>query len=205
MMHLERKASASEVEQLCQLFDRFHKTGKGVRQFLSGHLYAGSLRRGDFLLTSGTRCTHIYVIKSGVLRGFIREGEKDITTWITVENEIVAAISSFILQVPTIENIQALEDCELLAISHEDLEALYLSVPTFNIVGRKITELYYTLAENRSFITRMQKAENKYDLFLRHYGHLANRIPQKYIASFLGIATETLSRVRQKARKGSKT
>ncbi|RYY99467.1 MAG: Crp/Fnr family transcriptional regulator [Chitinophagaceae bacterium] len=199
MIKSEGSATGADIDQLCALFDRFHPTGKLVRQHLARHVELLSVPKGSLLLRSGTLCTHIYFIKSGLLRGFITEGERDITTWFTVEGEIVAAISSFILQKPTIENIQAVEDCTLLAIAYKDLDELYLKYPSFNITGRKIAELYYTLAENRSFIIRLQKAENKYALFLQHYGHLANRVSQKNIASFLGIATETLSRVRRKA------
>jgi CRP-like cAMP-binding protein len=129
---------------------------------------------------------------------FIKEGTKDITTWITVEGEVVSSISSLDKREPALENMQAIEDCELVALTWTDYQDLFTRFPEFNIVARKILQKYYQDAEGRAFIARLTKAENKYLLFMKRYGHLANRIPLKYIASFLGITLETLSRVRKR-------
>ena len=137
-------------------------------------------------------------MKKGTLRGYIEDGEKEITTWISIENEMVTSINSFIFQVPTYENIQALEDCELFGTSFTDLENLYLLYPYYNLVGRKVAEIYYTMAENRAALVRYRSAEKKFEFFLQYYGHLSGRVSLKYIASFLGITLETLSRVRTK-------
>ena len=187
-----------DIQPVIDVLNRFHPLDKGPEQYLKKHMTIFSVKRGKLLLKSGEICNNMYFIKKGVLRGFIKEGQKDITTWITVENEIVAAISSYIFQVPTVENIQAIEDCELFSISFADLENLYKKYPSFNIMGRKIAEIYYTYAENRAFITRLRNAENKYRIFLQLYSHLSNRVSLKYIASFLGMTIETLSRVRKK-------
>jgi CRP-like cAMP-binding protein len=149
-------------------------------------------------LKAGEICDHIYFIKKGAVRGFIRDGAKDITTWITAENEIVSSISSLDMKEPAQENMQAIENCELLALTYSDFQDLYIKFPEFNILARKLLQKYYQDAERRAFIARVTKAEKKYRLFLIRYGHLANRIPLKYIASFLGITLETLSRVRKK-------
>ena len=99
---------------------------------------------------------------------------------------------------PALENMQAIENCELLALTYADYLNLYVKFPEFNIVARKILQKYYQDAEGRAYIARLTKAENKYRAFITSYGHLANRIPLKYIASFLGITLETLSRVRKR-------
>jgi CRP-like cAMP-binding protein len=86
----------------------------------------------------------------------------------------------------------------LIALTWGDYQDLFIKFPEFNIVARKILQKYYQDAEGRAFIARLTNAENKYRLFIAKYGHLANRIPLKYIASFLGITLETLSRVRKR-------
>ncbi|HEX4373728.1 MAG TPA: hypothetical protein VHZ50_10530, partial [Puia sp.] len=117
---------------------------------------------------------------------------------ITAENELVTSISSLESDDPSIENMQAIEACEMFSLSFADLQHLYAQAPEFNIVIRKLLQQYYRDAERRAFIARLTNAENKYKYFLTRYSHLANRIPLKYIASFLGITLETLSRVRKK-------
>jgi CRP-like cAMP-binding protein len=124
--------------------------------------------------------------------------QRDITLWMSAENELVSSIDSLDTQIPAMENIEAIEDCSLLVMTNTQLQRLYELHPEFNIVGRKLLQHYYRDSENRSFIARLTTAEQKYALFLKQYNHLANRVLIKYIASFLGVTLETLSRVRSK-------
>ena len=191
-----RYPNKTELKPLLDLFNALHPIGKRVEIYLQKNIYCCEVKKGDLLVKGGEICDSIYFIRKGVLRGFITEEDKEITTWVTIENEVVATITGFLLQKPTMENIQAIEDCELLAIKWEDLDRLYMKYPSFNIVGRKLTEQYYMYAENRAYITRLHDAEKKYEILMELYAHLLNRIPLKYIASFLGITIETLRRVR---------
>jgi len=111
---------------------------------------------------------------------------------------MVSSILTFEEKGSSIENMQAIEDCEMLALTLIDLQNLYDQFPEFNIVSRKLLQQYYSDAEGRAFIARLTNAETKYKQFLTRYSHFANRIPLTYIASFLGITLETLSRVRRK-------
>jgi len=187
-----------DVSSVIATLDYFHPLSEGIKNYFRKHSFSCSFRKGKLLLKSGQLCDHIYFIKKGAVRGFIKEGTKDITTWITVEGEVVSSISSLDKREPAMENMQAIEDCELLALAWADYQNLFTRFPEFNIVARKILQKYYQDAEGRAFIARLTKAENKYRLFTTRYGHLANRIPLKYIASFLGITLETLSRVRKR-------
>jgi CRP-like cAMP-binding protein len=160
--------------------------------------FSNSLGKGEFLVTAGTMCPNIYLIKKGVLRSYVKEGLKEITTWISREQELVTCITSLGLQQNARENIQALEDCELSGLSLENLQYLYDHFPEANIVGRKILEKYYRDAEERAFIARLMEATSKYKHFIATKSDLLNRVPLKFIASYLGMTLETLSRIRSK-------
>ncbi len=188
----------ADISSVITALDYFHPLSQNIKDYFRKHSYVCSVRKGKLLLKAGDICERIYFIKKGAVRGFIKEGKKDITTWITAENEVVSSISTLDMRAPALENMQAIENCELLALTFADFQNLYIECPEFNIVARKILQKYYQDAEGRAFIARLTKAENKYRLFIKRYGHLANRIPLKYIASFLGITLETLSRVRKK-------
>ena len=192
------KNSPPDISSVISTLDYFYPLSEGMKDYFKKHSYACSFRKGKLLLKAGEICEHIYFIKKGAVRGFIKEGKKDITTWITAENEVVSSISALDVREPAFENMQAIENCELLALTYADFQELYIRFPEFNIVARKVLQKYYQDAEGRAFIVRLTNAENKYQLFISRYGHLANRIPLKYIASFLGITLETLSRVRKK-------
>jgi CRP-like cAMP-binding protein len=194
MKQPEPAAFASLLTVLNQLYS----LSPEAEEYLRDHVTPCTVAKRKLLLKEGMTCEHIYFIVKGALRGFTREGVKDITTWITVENELVSSILSLDEQVKAIENIQALEKCELLSLRLAELETMYERFPECNILARKILQRYYADAEKRAFIARLTKAENKYRYFLMRHQTLSNRIPLKYIASFLGVTLETLSRIRKR-------
>lgn len=197
-MNTKKQPTKEELIPVLQMLNTFHPVGKGIEQHLLKNAYCRNIPKGKYLLRNGEICENIYFVKKGLLRGFIQEEDRETTIWFASENEMVATIRSFLLQIATVENVQAVEDCELLAISFSDLNKLYQKYPSFNIIGRKITEFNYISADNRAYITRLHNAEKKYELFLESYSHLANRLQVTYVASFLGITIETLSRIRTK-------
>jgi CRP-like cAMP-binding protein len=192
---------APDITPLLRTLGYFHPLSPEVETYIKEHIIACPVRKRKLLLKEGASCNYIYFIVKGAVRGFIREGQKDITTWIVIENELVTSIFSLDNRdnrALWIENIQALENCELLALSYDNLDELYSRFPEFNLIARKLLQRYYADAERRAFIARLTKAENKYRHFLLLHQPLANRIPLKYIASYLGMTLETLSRVRKK-------
>ena len=111
---------------------------------------------------------------------------------------MVSSIKGFELQEPCNEHIQVIEDCDLIAMSFDAVQFLYNNHIELNIVGRKLYEQYYRDAEERAYICRISNAVLKYNHFVNTRGHLINRIPLKYIAGYLGMTMETLSRTRSK-------
>ncbi len=166
------------------------------------HSFFCRIPKGKTILKAGEICPYVFIVCKGALRGFVKDGTKDITSWITIDNEMVTSISSFFLQLPSFENIHAIENCELIGLAYEHLEMIYDRFPEMNIVSRKLLEKYYRDAEERAYLSRLSNAADKYNYLLKTKPNLINRIPQKYIASFLGIRIETLSRLRTKLSQG---
>ncbi len=193
-----KNGDSPDISPLVTILNYFYPIGEGIKNYFRKHSYSCFFNKGKLLLKAGDICQHIYFIKKGVVRGFVKESDKDITTWITADNELVTSIYSLDSDEPSQENMQAIEDCEMLALTYADLQNLYVQFPEFNIITRKLLQRYYQDAEGRAYIARLTNAENKYQEFLTRYGHLSNRVPLKYIASFLGITLETLSRVRKR-------
>jgi CRP-like cAMP-binding protein len=183
---------------LSDFIQKVHPVSQDLIKYVDKNSFRYSIGKGKHLVKSGETCNYVYLVLKGVLRGYVKEGGKEITTWITAENEMVTSIRGFYQQIPTIKNIQALENCELIGAHFDDLQYLYDNYMEMNIVGRKLMEQYYTDAEERAFISRLPKATSRYNRFIATNGILANRIQLKYIASYLGITIETLSRIRGK-------
>jgi len=95
-------------------------------------------------------------------------------------------------------NIQTLEDCEVFIITKENKEKLFEKVPKFERVFRLMIEKHLAYTQKRLVNNSIQNAEEKYLDFLNRYPNLSQRIPQHYIASYLGISAEFLSKTRKK-------
>ncbi len=183
---------------LIALLNSMYPLSEPVVKFINDNTFVRRYDKGELLLTAGNVCKYLYFINKGLLRGFIKDNGRDITPWITSENEVATSIYSLDNESPALENIEAIEPCELVLMTTADLQKLYDNYPEFNIVGRKLLQNYYKSAETRAFIVRVSKAEDKYEHFLNIYSHLANRVLLKHMASFLGMTIETLSRVRSR-------
>src|SRR5215831_8910251 len=96
-----------------------------VINYINGHSFPKHASRGDHLLRAGDISRHFYFIQRGVVRGYVKDGSKEITTWICAENEIISSIRALRSLEPSIENIQAIEACELVAVPMDVLYYLY--------------------------------------------------------------------------------
>lgn len=156
------------------------------------------LRKKQFFLNQGDVCRHLVFVNSGCLRSYLldEKGQERIIQ-IAIEDTWISNMTSMMSGEPSLLDIDAIEDSELLVISKDDREKLFEEVPKF--------ESYFRIMHQQSFIEQQKRitsaiihsAIKKYNDFLDRYPKLANRVPQHMVASYLGISPETLSRARK--------
>ena len=156
------------------------------------------VKKGKVLLHEKDICKNLWFLCHGLLRSYHNIGDKEITSRIMYTGHIVISPGSFFTQTPATESIETLADCVLAKLSFNDLQDIYKRFPEFNYHTRLITEQYFYKQEQRLYMLRKHDAAAKYNFFLENYADYLKDIPQKYIASFLNIAPETLSRTRSK-------
>jgi len=183
---------------LISVFNAYHPLNSEIEARINQHTFPISFKKNKFIISPVDRNKFLFLIVKGVVRGYIKDGKTEITTWIATEGEIVGTIRNLWLEGDSEEYLQALEDVELISIPHALSEYLYENYPEANIVGRKMMELYYRSAEERAYLCRISSAEKRYQRFLLSFPGLVNRVSLKHIASFLAIRLETLSRIRAK-------
>ncbi len=154
--------------------------------------------KGQIMLYEGEICKNLWFLADGLLRSFHHIGDKETTSRIMFTNHIVISPGSFFKQAPATETIEALTESVVLTLPYHTLQHIYEKFPEFNYHTRLITEEYFYKQEQRLYMLRKHNAADKYAFFLENYGDYLKEIPQKYIASFLNIAPETLSRTRNK-------
>ena len=156
------------------------------------------IKKGDFLIQANHICKEIVFIKSGVLRSYFTDNDGvETINCITFEGEMMAAFSSFIKQTPTDENIQAIMDTKVEALQKTDLEHLYQTSAEWQKLGRILTEMQYLKLEERIISFQKDDATKRYQLLEKNNSEYIKHIPLHYIASYLGISTRHLTRIRK--------
>ena len=155
-----------------------------------------------FLLQEGEICRFEAFINKGCIRTYyLDEKGAEVTLQFAVEYWWVSDIASFHEQKPSRMFIETLEDCELLTLNPESKEVLLRKAPCFERMFRLLVQRNLSRLQERIFHTISMNATEKYLDFLAHYPEIPNRVPQHYIASYLGFSPEFLSKVRTKLSK----
>ena len=184
------------MKELLAYLNSIHLLSESASDYLHENLKEIEIPKKEIILKQGRICYNIYFVEKGLLRCFYTKNDKEINSWFMKEHDVIFSVESFLNQTPSYENIKALEDSRLYYISYAELQYLYTNCPEFNFIGRVVTEEYYKLSEQRLYSLRMQKANERYNFMMNHFPHIILRVPSKYIASYLGITEETLSRIR---------
>lgn len=159
--------------------------------------YAESIKKNGYFSKEGMISDRIGFVSKGLFRSFYHVKGKETTTFFQVPGTVVAALLSFLSMKPAIENIQALEDSEVIIIKRKDLLKLYDENWKWQQVGRILIETYYVKMEQRLITMQSRPAHERYKQFLNEFPELIQSVPLYYIASFLGMSPETLSRIRK--------
>lgn len=155
-------------------------------------------KKGDLILKEGTVSNYTSWIIKGLVRSYYVKDGEEITTKFLWEQGTITSVYSYYSRKPGNENIVALEDTTLASLHYDQMQMLYTKHPAFNYIGRVITERYLYLSEIEIFYLRKQKAEDKYQYIVKYFPELLQRVPLKYLATYMGMNLETLSRIRAK-------
>lgn len=149
------------------------------------------------LLKPGDICDfESYVLKGCVREFFIDEHEAEVTLHFAIEGWWVSDISSFHEQTPSLMFIETLEECEVLSLSHDNKEILLEKIPKLERMFRLMLQRHLYSMKHRLIRTMASSAMERYQEFVLRYPSIPQRIPQHYIASYLGISAEFLSKLR---------
>ncbi|MCI5058761.1 MAG: Crp/Fnr family transcriptional regulator [Flavobacteriales bacterium] len=169
---------------------------KDLIQNFSNSFEVTRLKKGDLLAEEGVICKHFYLLFEGCVRFYHYRNGQEVSTSFFQEEEIFTGIS-FITQKGSDEYCEALEDLTIARMHIDKLERLYQSHLELNVFGRKMAERFLIWFDHRMHVFLSMSAKDRYKEFMEsNLSSLFNRIPHKYIASYLGVTKETLSRIR---------
>lgn len=171
---------------------------------ISGCLLRREMKRESLLLEEGKTCKHLYFLEKGLLRFFVWKDGLDITKYFTDIPYVFTSQKSFNQQVPAQESIETLEDSIIWQMTYEDAQHL-LELKSWSTFIRLLIQEVQTYTEEILEALQTQTAEQRYKLLLQQDADLVQRVPLKHLASYLGIAPQSLSRIRKKMQQQSRT
>jgi CRP-like cAMP-binding protein len=155
------------------------------------------VERGTLLLKAGSVCRHLYFLESGLLRFFIWKDGADVTKFFTDTPYALTSQRSFVTQEPARESIEALEDSIVWQMPYADAYAL-LTIEAWNTFVRVLVQEVQHLTEAILEDIQTNTAEERYRRLLENRATIVQRVPLRHLASYLGIAPQSLSRIRNR-------
>lgn len=140
---------------------------------------------------------HISFIEKGIVRLLIPKEEDEITYGFSFENEFISAYDSFLTQTPSQYQLETLVETSLLSITYSDLQKVYEHTKIGNLIGRLVAERLFIIKSNRALSLLNDSAEKRYFNLFTERPNLIKEIPLKYIASYIGVTPQSLSRIRK--------
>lgn len=164
--------------------------------FVSSFFGNKKLKKHQFLVQVGQLAPYDFWVEKGLLRAYLLEanGKEQILQFAMADWWVTDYQAHFSGQFATL-NVDCLEDCHVLYISLEDKDRLCAELPKIGLFFRKKSNAGYVALQKRILSLLTSQTQERYQQFLELYPSLIQRVPKKYIASYLGVSRETLSRL----------
>ncbi len=194
---LATKPAISMLDKLFGYMNTIRPISEELKEVLTMNLEIIELPKKHLLLKEGETSDYIYVVIKGILRMYYLKDEIEVCSRFMEENRMAMSVNSFYSRTPGYEYIETLEPCILARISYERLHKIYNKHDEFNYIARCITEAYFIRSEERLYLIRKKSAKERYLYLSERYPEILQRVPLTYIASYLNLTLETISRVRK--------
>lgn len=186
------------MERIRKHFEQHVRLTDHDWQFFSSKLRQDQYAKRALILKKGQTENYLSFIEKGIIRLNVPGEENDLTFGFAFENSFVSAYDSFLTQSPSMYNVESLTETILWRISYRDLQSIYAETAIGNTIGRYASEDLYLKKSKRELSLLNDSAEERYTKLFSERPELIEKIPGKYIASYIGITPQALSRIRRR-------
>ncbi|RPE08188.1 Crp/Fnr family transcriptional regulator [Chitinophaga lutea] len=150
------------------------------------------------ILKKGEVENYVSFIEEGIVRYYIPKENKEVTFELTFSNDFIGAYDSFITRLPSVYHIETITQVTLWRVSYHDVQMLFQDTERGNLIGRLASEKLFLEKARREISLLNDTAEQRYLNLFTEQPDLIKKIPLQYIASYIGITPQALSRIRRR-------
>jgi CRP-like cAMP-binding protein len=187
-----------KTENLFSLLSTIHPISFEFKQAIERVLTPLSLPRYHMLLEATKIAECAYFLDDGFAMSYTFVKGKKQVDWFWKPGQVMVSVRSFFEQVPSQEFIQLRKDSELLCITHASVQDLFRAFPEAHFIYRVIMNQYYEHSRERTRDLQNLTAAERYEKMNRHFPHIEQYVTQKHVASYLGIAPQSFSRLKKR-------
>ena len=186
------------MEQIRKYFEQtFTLTDQDWVTF-SSKLTRIEVSKRQLLLKAGQTENYLSFVEKGIIRSYISKDDRNLTFAFGFDNGFMSAYDSFLTRQPSIYNVETLTQTILWRLSYDDLQTIYKDTEIGNNIGRQASENLFLKKSKRELSLLNDTAEERYLKLFSEQPKLIQQIPLKYIASYIGITPQALSRIRKR-------
>ena len=157
-----------------------------------------NIPKNTILIEQSQISKKLYFVETGMGRSdYVKEDGKEVTQWFFGVGKFMTSVDSFFQQSPSLYYLETLEDSVVYTISKENMDVLFSKYHKMEQLGRLVSIEMLTKVVNKLNAIQFQTARERYEYMLAEFPDISYRVPLGYIASYLGMTQETLSRIRR--------
>ncbi|WP_106794955.1 Crp/Fnr family transcriptional regulator [Aquimarina sp. Aq78] len=186
------------MNQIREYFEQIVKLSDKDWEIFSSKLKKNNYKKRETLLKIGETENYLNFIEKGSIRLFIPREENDLTFGFCFKGQFMSAYDSFLTQAPSTYQTETLTETTLWRLTFDDLQDIYKRTEIGHTIGRITAENLFLTKSQREQSLLNETAEERYLKLFTDQPHLIREIPLKYLASYIGITPQALSRIRKR-------
>lgn len=188
----------ASTEKLKNFLGQFCPLPERDWEYFQAKLQRRTFTKKQRILAAGEVEQYVSFIDKGIIRYFVEEEDREVTFEIAFPVSFASGYDSFLTRTPVLYHGEALTDVELWSISHADLQEVYTRIPAGDRIGRLAAEQLYVRKNRRQHSLLTDSAEQRYKDLLADHRQIIQHVPLKYLASYIGVTPQALSRIRRR-------
>ncbi len=190
----------SGIEQLFNYFQKFLPLSLKEIEGLMPYCEFRQFEKKSSIVKEGEVDDYLNIVVKGVVIKYVKVKKSEVILQLATEGHVIQSELSYLTRTPSTVALKALEPVILISISYKNMELALEKYPQGEMLGRKILEEMYIKKDERKYMWQSRNMRQRFLDYIEQHPHMLQRVPQKYLASYLHIKPETFSRLKHLTR-----